>query len=153
MKGSRHCQCWSGSSLGLSKLSSLSAAGKGRWLHLGGILPTKGQAGLPAWRWQLKVSWLRHNLSPPEHSSLNASALQFALENLFSNVKSSPSCYRVSQIFSPIFAHDPLPPCRWGGGVPFSFPKNTISSPLCVFFEKSQLKYKHFSHFFSIFWP
>ena len=153
MKGSRHCQCWSGSSLGLSKLSSLSAAGKGRWLHLGGILPTKGQAGLPAWRWQLKVSWLRHNLSPPEHSSLNASALQFALENSLLKCQVQPKLHTgCLKFFSPIFAHGPLPPSD-GGGVTFSFPKNTTFGPLCVFFEKSQLKYKHFSHFFSIFWP
>ena len=143
MKGSSRCQCWPGSSLGLSKLSSLSAAGKGRWLHLGGILPTKGQASLPSWCWQLKVSWLRHNLSPPEHSSLNASALQFALENLFSNVKPSPSCYRVSQIFHP-FSHMAPCPLQMGGGATFSFPKNTIFGPLCVFFEKRQLKIQAF---------
>ena len=86
----------------------------------------------------------------PQHSSLNASALQFALENLFSNVKPSPSCYRVSQIFHP-FSHMAPCPLQMGGGVTFSFPKNTTFGPLCVFFEKSQLKYKHFSHFFSIF--
>ena len=127
MKGSRHCQCWSGSSLGLSKLSSLSAAGKGRWLHLGGILPTKGQAGLPAWRWQLKVRWLRHNLSPPEHSSLNASALQFALE-IPSSQMSSPAqaAYRVSQIFLTHFRTWPPAPFRWGGGSHSVFPKTQL---------------------------
>ena len=153
MKRSRHCQCWSGSSLGLSKLSSLSAAGKGRWLHLGGILPNKGQAGLPAWRWQLKVTWPRHHYLPTTLVT-NASALQFALE-IPSSQMSSPAqaAYRVSQIFLTHFRTWPPAPFRWGGGVTFSFPKNTTFGPLCVFFEKSQLKYKHFSHFFSIFWP
>ena len=124
-----------GNSLGLSKLSSLSAAGRRRWLHLGGILPTKGQASLPAWRWQLKVSWLRHNLSPPEHSSLNASALQFALENLFSNVKSSPSCYRVSQIFSPISHMTPCPLAD-GGGSPSVFPKTQFQVHYVYFLRR-----------------
>ena len=150
MKRSRRCQCWSGSScaptnkgppteqagtsLGLSTLSSLSAAGKGRWLHLGGILPTKGQAGLPAWRWQLKVSWLRHNLSPPEHSSLNASALQFALENSLLKCQVQPKLHTgCLKFFSPIFAHGPLPPSDGGGGhIQFS-QKHNFWSIMCIF--------------------
>ena len=111
-----------GSSLGLSKLSSLSAAGRSRWLHLGGLLPTKGQASLPGWRWQLKVSWPRHH-SLPTTLVTYCIGIASALENLFSNVWPSPSCYRVSQIFHPIFAHGPLPPSDGGGGSHSVFPK------------------------------
>ena len=142
MKGSRHCQCWSGSScaptnkgppteqagtsLGLSTLSSLSAAGKGRWLHLGGILPTTGQAGLPAWRWQLKVTWPRHHYLPTTLVT-NASALQFALE-IPSSQMSSPAqaAYRVSQIFLTHFRTWPPAPFRWGGGPHSVFPKTQL---------------------------
>ena len=69
----------------------------------------------------------------------NVLGFRFSKDN---SVQPSPSWYRVSQIFHP-FSH--MAPCPYGGGgVTFSFPKNTISGPLCVFFEKMQLKYKHF---------
>ena len=51
---------------------------------------------------------------------------------------------------NPNFAHGPLPPSDGGGGhIQFS-QKHIFKSIICIF-EKRQLKYKHFSHFFNNF--
>ena len=138
-----------GSRLGLSKLSSLSAAGRSRWLHLGGLLPTKGQASLPSWCWQLKVSWPRHHSLLTNTRHLLHRHCMCLRESLLKCLAQPNQLQGVSN-FPPHFRTWPPTPFRWGG-VTFSFPKNTILGPLCVFFEKRQLKYKHFSQFFSIF--
>ena len=44
------------------------------------------------------------------------------------NCQAQPKLLQGVSNFSPIFAHGPLPPSD-GGGVPFSFPKNTIFGP------------------------
>ena len=116
-----------GSSLGLSKLSSLSAAGRSRWLHLGGLLPTKGQANLClAGAGSFKVSWPRHQLSP--HRTLVTFPLTYcigialALESLLKCL-AQPNQLQGVLNFSPHFRTWPPAPFRGGGGSHSVFPK------------------------------
>ena len=140
-----------GSSLGLSKLSSLSAAGRSRWLHLGGLLPTKGQASLCLAGWQRQGQLATSPTLPSQNTRHLLHRHCICLRESLLKCLAQPNQLQGVSNFSPHFRTWPPAPFRWGGGVTFSFPKNTILGPLCVFFEKRQLKYKHFSQFFSIF--